>query len=64
MIRRNLVWAFGYNSLGRGRCAALGWLNPALAAFLMVASSALVIVNSLRLRQPFEVSLATGPNAT
>jgi hypothetical protein len=44
----NLAWAFGYNSLGVA-CAAIGWLNPALAAFLMVASSAFVIVNSLRL---------------
>ena len=32
--------------------AALGWLNPAVAALLMVASSAIVIGNSLRLRQP------------
>jgi hypothetical protein len=31
--------------------AAMGWLNPAVAAFLMVASSAIVIGNSLRLRQ-------------
>jgi P-type E1-E2 ATPase len=55
-IRRNLAWAFGYNGLGIV-CAALGWLNPALAAALMVASSTLVIVNSLRLGRPFEVSL-------
>ena len=48
VIRGNLAWAFGYNSLGVA-CAAVGWLNPALAAFLMVASSAFVIVNSLRL---------------
>jgi heavy metal translocating P-type ATPase len=48
VIRANLAWAFGYNSLGVA-CAAVGWLNPALAAFLMVASSAFVIVNSLRL---------------
>ena len=48
VIRGNLAWAFGYNSLGVA-FAALGWLNPALAAFLMVASSGFVIVNSLRL---------------
>jgi heavy metal translocating P-type ATPase len=55
-IRGNLAWAFGYNSLGVV-CAALGWLNPAVAAVLMVASSTLVVVNSLRLARPFEVSL-------
>ena len=46
VIRWNLVWAFGYNSVGVA-CAALGWLNPALAAFLMVASGILVTINSL-----------------
>ncbi len=56
VIRWNLIWAFGYNSFGIG-FAALGWLNPALAAFLMVASSALVTVNSLRLSQPFTIAL-------
>ncbi len=56
VIRWNLIWAFGYNSFGIG-FAALGWLNPALAAFLMVASSALVTVNSLRLSQPFAIAL-------
>ena len=56
VIRGNLAWAFGYNSLGVA-CAAVGWLNPALAAALMVASSTLVVVNSLRLGRPFEVPL-------
>ena len=55
-IRGNLAWAFGYNSLGVA-CAAMGWLNPAMAAALMVASSTLVVVNSLRLGRPFEVPL-------
>ncbi len=59
VIRWNLVWAFGYNSLGVA-CAAMGWLNPALAAFLMVASSTLVTVNSLRLSQPFAIALDDG----
>jgi heavy metal translocating P-type ATPase len=49
VIRQNLFWSFGYNLVGVV-AAAFGWLNPALAAFLMVASSALVIGNSLRLR--------------
>jgi heavy metal translocating P-type ATPase len=48
VIRGNLFWSFAYNSVGIA-CAALGWLNPALAAFLMVGSSAFVLVNSLRL---------------
>jgi heavy metal translocating P-type ATPase len=50
VIRRNLFWAFAYNTAGV-IAAAAGWLNPALAAFLMVASSAIVIGNSLRLRE-------------
>jgi P-type E1-E2 ATPase len=58
-IRGNLAWAFGYNTLGVA-FAAMGWLNPALAAVLMVASSLLVVVNSLRLGRPFEVPLDRG----
>jgi P-type E1-E2 ATPase len=56
VIRQNLFWAFGYNTVGV-IVAALGWLNPAVAAFLMAASSAMVIGNSLRLRQPLLFSL-------
>ncbi len=56
VIRQNLFWAFAYNFCGVV-AAALGWLNPALAAFLMVASSAIVIGNSLRLRQPLALNL-------
>jgi P-type E1-E2 ATPase len=55
-IQGNLAWAFGYNGLGVA-VAAMGWLNPALAAALMVGSSTLVVVNSLRLGLPFEVPL-------
>lgn len=51
IIRQNLYWSFAYNGIGV-LCAAMGWLNPALAAFLMVGSSVLVIANSLRLRRP------------
>ncbi|MEZ6131984.1 MAG: cation-translocating P-type ATPase [Planctomycetaceae bacterium] len=48
VIRQNLFWAFGYNAVGVG-LAATGILNPAIAAGLMIASSLLVISNSLRL---------------
>jgi heavy metal translocating P-type ATPase len=47
-IRWNLVWAFGYNAA----CiplAAAGVVHPAIAAVAMVASSLLVVGNSLRL---------------
>ncbi len=60
VVRGNLAWAFGYNTVGVA-CAAAGWLNPAFAAFLMVGSSAFVIVNSLRLRafDPIDVHTST-----
>ena len=47
-IRQNLVWAFAYNVLGIA-LAASGRLSPVWAAAAMVASSVLVIGNSLRL---------------
>ena len=48
VIRQNLIWAFGYNSIGVAFAAA-GLLNPVIAAALMIVSSLLVISNSMRL---------------
>ena len=49
IMRQNLAWAFGYNTIGVGLAAA-GYLNPSLAAVLMVGSSSFVIANSWRLQ--------------
>lgn len=55
IIRTNLAWSFGYNSIGVV-LAACGQLHPAAAAALMVVSSLMVLGNSLRLA-PRETSV-------
>ena len=58
IVRQNLAWAFGYNSVGI-MLAATGSLNPAIAAGLMLGSSLFVIVNSMRLGAASEESVVS-----
>jgi len=48
VIRQNLFWSFGYNTIGLVM-AAFGLLNPIVASSAMVVSSICVTANALRL---------------
>ena len=49
-VRANLLWAFGYNLVALS-LAALGMLQPIIAATVMAGSSVFVVLNSLRLER-------------
>lgn len=50
VIRQNLFWALAYNAAVIP-LAVVGWVSPWMAALGMSASSLLVVLNALRLRQ-------------
>ncbi|WP_414691129.1 heavy metal translocating P-type ATPase [Noviherbaspirillum sp.] len=62
VIKQNLAWATVYNAVAIP-AAALGLLNPWLSGIGMSLSSAIVVLNALRLRRLPDVSTARQPIA-
>ncbi|MDP4234919.1 MAG: heavy metal translocating P-type ATPase [Bacteroidota bacterium] len=52
IVKQNLFWAFAYNIIGVA-LAAMGYLNPIIAALAMALSSIAVTQNSMRLNGAF-----------
>ena len=50
IVRQSLAWAIGYNLVALP-FAALGWVEPWVAALGMAASSLAVTLNALRVRR-------------
>jgi Cu2+-exporting ATPase len=50
IVRQNLAWATVYNALAIP-AAAMGWINPWMSGLGMTLSSALVVLNALRVRR-------------
>jgi P-type Cu2+ transporter len=50
VIRGNFVWAIGYNTIAVPFAIA-GWVDPLVASIGMAASSAVVMINVMRLRR-------------
>ena len=59
-ILTNLLWAFGYNLIAL-TLAALGVLQPVLAAAVMASSSLLLVINSLQLSRLPDPALSVIP---
>jgi cation transport ATPase len=59
VIKQNLWWAFGYNTVAIS-AAFFGYVHPLIAATAMLASSATVITNSMRILRWKQDVLETG----
>jgi len=61
IVRQNFAWAIAYNALALP-LSALGWIGPWEAAIGMAASSFIVVLNALRVRQ--EESWKASPSSS